>query len=846
MANKMALGLVIGGAVSSTVGAAFRDVENRVKSLSDKGKKARVLQSSIGETMRLQSEWKKAHDAGEKGAAGLLRRLENNLTVLRKEGIEVGRLAREYDRLGRAGRSAELQAKGRHQIDQGKQGLRDGIAQASVGMGLMAIPTKVSADYQAIIRDIAIKAGVARTDQEAQMSRQVIQTSQDLGMGRNDVADVVNQLVGAGMELRQALEFAPVAAKFVIGQGSTGVDTARMIFALQSNAKITDPKVLEKALEAVAYQGQAGSFEASDMARWFPQLLTGMASQGITGMDAVTQLGAMLQVQMKTAGSADEAANNLKNWVEKIGSGDVVKAYNDAGINYDKSLADGIQNGMSTLEASFGLAKKYIEATDPKKAQEMAEATAKINKETDPVKAKEMLASLQQMLRTGDIFADMQVKSALAAYVQNKPLYDQLKKDAGNASGILDKNLAERRDTSSQKWNEALQAGNDALRSVGDAIRPATDALASGLTSAAKGITSISDASPMLVMGLTGLGASALAAMTVLKTIKIGRGVFNVGRGRLGARDGGPLDDDSPASPDGRRRGPVDPGRTVPDAPDGGKPGGPAAHIQKVFVVNAGDFGGPGAGDGSRRAPRRSRRPGTRPPSAPRPAPRPAPPAPPPAPSSSAGLGLRDVVGTVSKLGKLGKALPGETVVEAGIKVFETYNTAKTDDEKGEGYGAAAGGLAGTMAGAAAGAAIGSVVPILGTAVGGMLGAMLGAMGGESLGAMLGKSTLAKSLFGSESAPGDVVRSMTAQTGPPQPPSPLLLKPEIKPAPIEQKITFAPHMPIAIQGDVKDPAELTRQLDTMLQDRFRDFSRELEDSARRANARQLYDSPHVG
>ncbi|VVO49669.1 hypothetical protein PS862_00245 [Pseudomonas fluorescens] len=832
MANKMALGLVIGGAVSSTVGAAFRDVENRVKTLSDKGKKARVLQSSIGETMRLRDEWKKAHDAGEKGAAGLLRRLENNLTVLRKEGIEVGRLAREYERLGRAGRSAELQAKGHGQIDQGKQALRNGIAQATVGTGLVAIPIKVSADYQAIIRDIAIKAGVAKTDQEAQMSRRVIQTSQDVGMGRNDVADVVNQLVGAGMELRQALEFAPVAAKFVVGQGSNGVDTAKMIYALQSNAKITDPKQLEKALEAVAFQGQAGSFEASDMARWFPELLAGMQKQGITGMDAVTQLGSMLQVQMKTAGSADEAANNLKNWMEKIGSGDVVKAYKDAGIDYQKSLNDGIQNGMSTLEASFGLAKKYIETTDPKKAREMAEATAKINKETDPAKAKEMLGNLEQMLRTGDIFADMQVKSALAAYVQNKALYDQLKKDAGNASGILDKNLAERRDTSSQKWSEALQAGNDALRSVGDAIRPATDALASGLTSAAKGITSISDASPLLVMGLTGLGASALAAMTVLKTIKIGQGVFNVGRGRLGARDGGAPDADSPATPAGARRDPVDTGRTVLDALGGGTPGeaAGAAHIQKVFVVNAGDFGGPGAGGGSRRAPRRSRRPGS-------------PPPPPAAPSSSAGLGFRDVVGTV---GKLGKALPGEAVIEAGIKAFETFNTAKTDDEKGEGYGAAAGGLAGTMAGAAAGAAIGSVVPILGTAVGGMVGAMLGAMGGESLGAMLGKSTFAKSLLGSESAPGDVVRSMTAPAGPPPPPSPLLLKPEIKPAPIEQKITFAPHMPITIEGDVKDPAELTRRLDTMLQDRFRDFSRELEDSARRANARQLYDSPHVG
>lgn len=66
-------------------------------------------------------------------------------------------------------------------------------------------------------------------------------------------------------------------------------------------------------------------------------------------------------------------------------------------------------------------------------------------------------------------------------------------------------------------------------------------------------------------------------------------------------------------------------------------------------------------------------------------------------------------MGTV---GKLGKAIPGEAVIEAGVKALETFNTAKTNDEKAEGYGAAAGGLAGTMAGAAAGAAIGSVVPI--------------------------------------------------------------------------------------------------------------------------------------
>ncbi len=871
MANNMSLGLVIGGAVSSTVGAAFKDVENRVKKLSEQGKKARVLQSTIGETMRLRDEWRKSHAAGEKGAQALLSRLERNLGVLRKEGVEVGRLAKEYDRLGRAGRSAELKAKGFGQIDQGKQQVRAGVGQGVVATGMVAVTAKVSADYQAIIRDIAIKAGVARSAQEAEMSRSIIATSNDIGMGRNEVADVVNQLVGAGMELKQAMEFAPVAAKFVVGQGSSGVDTAKMIQALQSNANITDPKVLEKALEAVAFQGQAGSFEASDMARWFPQLLASMQKQGITGMDAVTQLGAMLQVQMKTAGTSDEAANNLKNWMEKIGSGEVVEAYSKAGIDYQGSLNTGIQGGMSTLEASFGLAKRYIEATDPKKAAKMAEATAQISKEANPEKAKAMLSSLEQALRTGDIFADMQVKSALTAYVQNKALYEQLKNEAAGASGILDKNLSERRDTSSQKWAETIQAGNDAMRSVGDAIRPVTDAVATGLTTVVKGITKLSDESPKLVMGLTALATGASVVTSLLGALKIGRGLVNLARGGLGGGGGagragvqsvfvtnakealggddggdekgdavkslvssglnallGRKDEEGEGAPD-TKLDPVETGLKLLDVIREAKGGddGESSEPQKVFVVNARDLGGPGAGRGGRRSRRRGP---------------PRPPAPPPVPPRL-GARLMNAVGTISKAGK---AIPAGSLFEAGIKAFDTYTTAKTAQEKAEGYGGAAGGLAGSVAGAAAGAAIGSVVPIIGTAVGGLVGAFLGGMGGDAVGGMFGKSSFAKSLFGDDAEPGDVVRSMSAQSGKSQAPSPLVLKSETKPAPIDQKFTFAPHMPITVQGDVKDPDELMRKLQPMMQGQLNDFARQMEDNARRANDRKLYDAPHIG
>ena len=236
--------------------------------------------------------------------------------------------------------------------------------------------------------------------------------------------------------------------------------------------------------------------------------------------------------------AAEDGYNNLKNWIEKIGSGEVVKAYSKAGIDYQGSLNTGIQGGQSTLEASFALAKRYIEATDPKKAAKMAEATAQISKEANPEKAKAMLSSLEQALRTGDIFADMQVKSALTAYVQNKALYEQLKNEAAGASGILDKNLSERRDTSSQKWSETIQAGNDAMRSVGDAIRPVTDAVATGLTTVVKGITKLSDESPKLVMGLTALATGASVVTSLLGAFKIGRGLVNLARGGLGGGGG--------------------------------------------------------------------------------------------------------------------------------------------------------------------------------------------------------------------------------------------------------------------------------------------------------------------
>jgi len=886
MANKLALGLVIGGAVSSTVGAAFKDVTGRIKRLEAEGNKARVLQRTIGDTIRLREEWKKAHDTGAAGASKLLSRLNSNLDSLKKQGIEVGRLEKAYRSMGQTANKAELKAKGHQQIDSGVKGMKGAVGAAVVGVGAMAVPTKVSADFGAIVRDIAIKAGIANKPQEQEMSRKIIDTSRDTGMARNDVADVVNQLVGAGMDLSKALEYAPVAAKFVVGQGSSGVDTAKMINALGQNAKITDPKQMQQALEAIAYQGQAGSFEAADMAKWFPELLANMASNGITGLDAVTQLGAMLQVQMKQAGSSDEAANNLKNWMGKIGSTDTVKAYEKAGIDYKGSMQTGLQNGMSTLETSMSLAQKYIQATDPKRAAAMAEATSKISKEANPDKAKAMMASLEESLRTGDLFADMQVKAALSAYMQNKALYSQLKNDSRDATGILDKNLAERRESSSQKWAEMAQSMDDAMRSIGDALRPVTDTVAESLTKVTKGITSLTDSAPGVVAGIATVGAGLIALKGIFSTIKISKGLLNLARGSRGGRNGSEAPNKNPGELDLVATG-LDVVSRVKEAATGGGLGTDSGAgndgVKKVFVVNAGAMGGgvDASGEsrrrrrGSGRSARRRSLPSSR-------GPRPSVPRPPvpvsrpsvpvsrppisiPSPSVPSVPGgalskLGVVAETVGKAGKVAKVIPGGTLLESGAMALETFQNAKTKDEKAEGYGSAAGNLAGTMAGAAAGAAIGSVVPLIGTAIGGMIGAYLGSQGGAALGGSLGKS-----LFGGEDekpeqmakAPvpttplmmasaaqqgpvlGDVARSM-AVTAPLKSAALAIQPKELEkpvPAKVDQQFQYSLSMPVTVQGDVKDPQALAQDLMPHMQ-------RMMADAAK-SNAAKLYDEPHL-
>ncbi|KWZ42822.1 phage tail protein [Burkholderia savannae] len=801
MAREIALGIVIGGAVSATFGKAISDTQSKIVGLRKTAGEKGMWQRQIGETIKLQDEFRRLHRAGDSAAETIRRKLDSNLRTLRDAGIEVDRLDRAYARLGRTARGLELRAMGHERLSGGREAMRGAVGDSMKLTAAIAVPTMVSAQYQAIIRDIAIKAGIARTGEERAMSDRIRRDALANGMNRNELAEAVNQMVAGGMDLDRALGFAPAVAKFSIGQGATSVETAKMIQALEQNADIKDPAAMLKALEAIAYLGKEGSFESVDMARWFPVLLAEMKKIGITGQDSVTQLGAMLQVQMKTAGNPDEAANNLKNWFSKIGSGETKRNYEKAGVDYEAKMKEAIGKGWSTLEASFVLARAYIERVDPAKAKQLAEAAKSINAELDPEKRQKQIRAFEETMKTGDLFNDMQVKAALTAYLQNADIYQKMKRNGADISGQIQKDLDDRRETSKQIWKEVVDQWDDAMRSIGDALRPVTDLAGEQAKKAGAKVRDVVDASPRAAAAVIGVAGAAIAYRGARAAWSIGRGVLDVARGARMARGGG-----------GKGGKGAKPGRggQALDAL------GAANGVQRVFVVNlpSGGIGGGSVGDLIEGAAG--------------------------AASGKAGRGGR--------FGRLGRALGGlagralpyagkialaGTVLKIGLAAKDAYAVAAGDDpraRKAENFAGIGGSLAGGVVGAKLGASIGAFGGPIGAAIGGVAGGAIGTFAGQKL---LG--ALTRWAFQHRGDTPEAARAVANAKA--------LVEPgvaERRAFKVEQQNSFAPVFNIKLEGgsDQAMADRLLARINPQIQ-------RAMTQSMNNNNRSALFDAPHL-
>ena len=159
MADNLFLGVTVGLLGSALFGKEVTRLGGTLERFKKSADSSKAIKTTVGGVVQLNRELKALERAGL-GASNAAEHLRGRLTtqnrVLREAGFNTRDLAGEYKRLGQAIKGAELHDRGRARIG---QAMVDAGKFAAV-VGTLAKPIRVSAEYQSVVRDIAIKAGI--------------------------------------------------------------------------------------------------------------------------------------------------------------------------------------------------------------------------------------------------------------------------------------------------------------------------------------------------------------------------------------------------------------------------------------------------------------------------------------------------------------------------------------------------------------------------------------------------------------------------------------------------------------------------------------------------------------
>lgn len=291
-------------------------MEEKISALRSKASQLTELRAVIEETQKLQQKMRELHMTAQ-ATQPTYTSLTANYASLKKYGIELDQLTQSHERLGRATRGLELKAGGLDKWGKSLELGKSAFSQAQEWSKPVMKVVKVSADYQAVMRDFSIKAGIKDKSEEQRIGDMLADTAVKGGMGQTDMAKAMAQLVGDGMKAGDATALAPLLAQFSVGQGVGSEQTAALMGAISDKAGLTSPAEMKAALSAIAQTSKSANIDPAEMAKAMPNLLHRMQKLGLKGQDAVAQAAALLQAQVEKDGSVAEAEKSLKDKFKK-------------------------------------------------------------------------------------------------------------------------------------------------------------------------------------------------------------------------------------------------------------------------------------------------------------------------------------------------------------------------------------------------------------------------------------------------------------------------------------------------------------------------------------------------
>lgn len=335
------------------------------------------------------------------------------------------------------------------------------------------------------------------------------------GGKREDVLAALNEMLASGsVSGGQAQSLLPTITKYATAGNASVTELSNIVVrALQNGFKEADiPKVLDMALAA----GQKGGFELKDMARWLPKLLAAGQMSGLGGMEGYARILASAQGSVITAGSKDEAGNNLLNLLLKINSADTANDAKKLGINLSGSLAAARGNGVNSLDAFVNLVEQ-IAGRDTRMVS-LRKQAASAGSDEERKASLTAQADILQGSAIGKIVQDRQALLALVAELNKRDYISGVKSDVLQANGQYGaSNFALVSGTADfriqQKDNEKLFATSSAMGGPNEALAKLADATSS-VYQQFPGFAAAIEAAKLALSGLAAAaGAAGLAGL---------------------------------------------------------------------------------------------------------------------------------------------------------------------------------------------------------------------------------------------------------------------------------------------------------------------------------------------
>lgn len=354
------------------------------------------------------------------------------------------------------------------------------------------------------------------------------------GGTRDQAAETLDALIASGaMSVQDASGLLPTLMKSATASGAESSQLAQIAIRGMQSFKIKPgdiPNVIDMAIAA----GQAGGFELKDMAKWLPQQMAAASSSGLTGAKGFAKLASLNQAAVITAGSKDEAGNNLVNLLAKINSKDTAEDAKKLGINLPKYLAAQRANGVDSVDAFVGL----VDQTVSKQAawKQLQKKLADARDDTEKREALESMAAIVQGSGVGKLVQDRQALMALVGIMNNRDYLAEVQRKTLGGAGATDKNFGVISDTASFKVGQAANEKEIAQQNAMNGLTPVIGALSDKVVEAARAYPVLTTATVAASAALTALAAAAGAAG--LTSVLTGGGAATRAAGMAGAAGG--------------------------------------------------------------------------------------------------------------------------------------------------------------------------------------------------------------------------------------------------------------------------------------------------------------------